>query len=166
MASPRFTSLFQARFQLNHVVVGVAETLRFTQAYAVDDRGVVQGVGDNRIFCAEQGLKQTAVSVEAGGVQNRVFHSEEARQLLLKLLMAVLRTADKAYGGHAETVGVHTVFCSGNQLRVIRKTQVVVRTKVDHMAAVGNGDVRLLSRRDNTLFLEQPFRTCGVEVAV
>ena len=97
MASARFTGLFQARFQLNHVVVGVAKTLRFTQAYAVDDGGVVQGVGDNRIFCAEQGLEQAAVGVEAGGVENRVFHSEEVRQLLLKLLVAVLGTADKAY---------------------------------------------------------------------
>ena len=122
VASPCFTGLFQARFQLHHVVVGVAETLRFAQAYAVDDGGVVQGVGDNRVFCAEQGLKQTAVGVEAGGVQNRVFHSEEVRQLLLKLLVAVLRTADKANGGHTETVGVHAVFRRGNQLRVIRKT--------------------------------------------
>ena len=122
VAGTRFACLFEPRFQLNHVVVGVAETLRFTQAYAVDDGGVVQGVGDNRVFCAEQGLKQTAVGVEAGGVQNRVFHSEEVRQLLLKLLVAVLGTADEAHGGHAEAVGVHAVFRGGNQLRVIRKT--------------------------------------------
>ena len=66
VAGTGFTGLFQAGFQLNHVVVGVAETLRFTQANTVDDGGVVQGVGDNRIFCAEQGFKQTAVGVEAG----------------------------------------------------------------------------------------------------
>ena len=122
VAGTGFTGLFQAGFQLNHVVVGVAETLRFAQAYTVDDGGVVQGVGDNRVFCTEQGLKQTAVGVEAGGVQNRVFHSEEVRQLLLKLLVAVLGTADKANGGHAEAVGIHAVFRRGNQLRVIRKT--------------------------------------------
>ena len=122
MPGTRFACLFEPRFQLNHVVVGVAETLRFTQANTVDDGGVVQGVGDNRIFCAEQGLEQAAVGVEAGGVENRVFHSEEVRQLLLKLLVAVLGTADKAYGGHTKTVGIHAVFCRGNQLRVIRKT--------------------------------------------
>ena len=98
------------------------DDIHAAQAYAVDDGGVVQGVGDNRIFCAKQGLKQTAVGVEAGGVENRVFHSKEARQLLLKLLVAVLGTANKAYGGHTETVSIHAVFRCGNQLRVIRKT--------------------------------------------
>jgi hypothetical protein len=34
------------------------------------------------------------------------------------------------------------------------------------MAAIGDGDIRLLRRRDNTLFFEQPFRACGVQVAV
>ena len=122
MAGTCFTRFFQARFQFNHVVVGVAEALRFTQAHTVNDRSVVQGVGDNGIFCAEQRLKQTTVGVEARGVQDRIFHPQEARQLFLKLLMAVLRSADKAYGGHTETVGVHALFCRGNQLRVIRKT--------------------------------------------
>ena len=75
MTRAGFTRLFQTGFQLLHVVVGIAEALRFTQAHAVDDRRVVQGIGDNRILCAEQSFKQSAVGVEAGGVQNRVFHA-------------------------------------------------------------------------------------------
>ena len=37
MTSPRFARLFQTRFQLDHVVVGVTETLRFTQTNAIND---------------------------------------------------------------------------------------------------------------------------------
>ncbi|MNP50657.1 hypothetical protein D3C76_1449330 [compost metagenome] len=83
---------------------------------------MVQGIGDNGIFRAEQGLKQTAVGVEAGGVQNRIFHTEEGGQLALQRLVAVLGAADETHGGHAKTVGVHARFSSSDQLRVIRKT--------------------------------------------
>ena len=36
-------SFFQTRLQLLHIVVGIAEALRFTQTHAVDDRGMVPG---------------------------------------------------------------------------------------------------------------------------
>ncbi len=56
----RFTRLFQACFQFNHIVVGIAETLRFTQAHTINDGSVVKGVGEaNGIFCTQQRLKQT-----------------------------------------------------------------------------------------------------------
>ncbi|MNZ98990.1 hypothetical protein D3C78_1182970 [compost metagenome] len=122
MTSPSFAGLFQTRFQLLHVVVGVAETLRFAQTHAVDNGRVVQGIRDNRVFCAQQRFEQAAVSIKTGRVENRIFHAEEIGQLLLKHFVAVLRTTDKAHRGHPETVSVHTLFGGSNQLRVIRKT--------------------------------------------
>ncbi len=83
---------------------------------------MVQGIGNNGIFRAEQGLKQTAVGVEAGRVQNRIFHAEERSQFALQRLVAVLGAADEAHGGHAKTVGVHARLRGSDQLRVIRKT--------------------------------------------
>src|SRR5690606_20579280 len=53
--------------QVGHVAVGVAVTLRLAQAHAVDDRGVVERVGDDRVPFAQQRLEQAAVGVEAGG---------------------------------------------------------------------------------------------------
>ena len=122
VAGARFTRLLQTCFQLGHVVIGIAEALRFAQTYAVDNGGMVQCVRNDRVFCTQQRLKQTSVGVKAGGVQNRIFHAQEISQLLLKLLVAVLRAADKAHGGHTKPVGVHAVFGGGNQLRVISQT--------------------------------------------
>ena len=70
---------FEAVLQLGHVAVGVAQALRLAQADAVDDAGVVERVGDDRVALIEQGLEQPAVGVEARGVQDRVLGAEEAR---------------------------------------------------------------------------------------
>ena len=43
----------------------VAVALGLAQADAVDDRGVVQLVGDDRVVLAEQRLEQAAVGIEA-----------------------------------------------------------------------------------------------------
>ena len=155
--------LFQTGFQLHHIVVGVAETLRFTQAHAVDDRRVVQGIGDNRIFRAEQGFKQAAVSIKAGGVENRIFHTEKIGQLLLKRFMAVLGPADKTHGGHTEAVAIHAAFRGGNQFRVVREAEIVIGAEVNHLASA-DGDIRLLRRSNNPFFFKQPFRARGIQV--
>ena len=164
MTRPGVAGFFQARFQLLHVVVGIAEAFRFTQAYAVDDRGMVQGVGDNGVFRAEQRFKQAAVGVEAGGVEDRVFHTEEIRQLLLQLLVRILGAADEAYRGHPEAVAVHTGFRRVDQRRVVGQTQIVIGAEVNHVA-VADGNVRLLRRGDDALFFEQPFGPSGLQIA-
>ena len=37
MASARFTRFFETRFQLLHIVIGITETLCFTQANAINN---------------------------------------------------------------------------------------------------------------------------------
>ncbi len=46
----RLESLFERR----HVAVRIAVTLGLAKTYAVDDRRVVQGVGNDRVFFAEE----------------------------------------------------------------------------------------------------------------
>ena len=70
----------QAALEVGHVVVGVAEAPGLAEADAVDDRGVVEGVGDDRVLLAEQGLEEAGVGVEAGGVEDGVLGAEEARE--------------------------------------------------------------------------------------
>ena len=94
----------EPRLEVGHVVVGVAEPLGLAEADAVDDAGVVEGVGDDRVLLAEQRLEEAAVGVEAGGVEDRVLGAEEARETGLELLVDVLRAADEAHRGHAEAV--------------------------------------------------------------
>ena len=77
--------------------------------------------------------------------------------------MAILSAADKAHGGHAKTVAIHTAFRGGNEIRVVRETQIVIGAEVNDLATA-DGDIRLLRRSNNTLFFKQPFRARGIEV--
>ena len=45
--------ILQTLLQFGHVGIGIAVTFGLTQAYTVNDGGVVQGIGDDSIFLAE-----------------------------------------------------------------------------------------------------------------
>ena len=77
--------LLQPRLQLVHVGVGEAVALRLAEPDAVDDRGVVQRVGDDRVLGAEQRLEQPAIGVEAGGEEDGVVLAEPVGDALLEL---------------------------------------------------------------------------------
>ena len=47
----------QLRFEIRHIVVLVTEALRFAEANAVNDAGVIQLVTDHRVLIAEQSFK-------------------------------------------------------------------------------------------------------------
>ncbi len=55
----------QLRFEIGHVVVLVTKALRFAEADAVDNAGVIQLVTDHRVLVGEQRFEQTAIGVEA-----------------------------------------------------------------------------------------------------
>jgi hypothetical protein len=68
-----------------HVAVGVAVPLGLAEPDAVDDRGVVERVGDDRVLLAEQGLEEPAVGVEGRAVEDRVLGADEGRDAPLEL---------------------------------------------------------------------------------
>src|SRR5699024_3199150 len=94
-------SLFQFGFQVLHVVVFVSESLCFAKTDAVDDRSMVELVADDSVVSGQDGLKQAAVCVEAGGVQDGVVGAQEAGDLLLELFVDILCAADEADGSNA-----------------------------------------------------------------
>ena len=69
--------LLELGLQVGHVVVLVAKPLGLAEPDAVDDRGVVQLVGDDRVLGAQDRLEQPAVGVEARGIEDRVLGAEE-----------------------------------------------------------------------------------------
>ena len=77
--------LLEARLELVEVAVRVAQPLRLAEPDPVDDRGVVERVGDDRVVGAEQRLEETAVGVEARAEEDRVLGAEERREPLLEL---------------------------------------------------------------------------------
>ncbi len=140
-------------FQIGHVGIGITETLGFAQAHAVNDGGMVQGVRDNGVLCAEQRLEDTAVGIEAGGVQDGVFRVEIVCNGCLQGLVDVLGAADEADGGHAVAALIHGFFGGGNQAGIVREAQVVVGAEVEGFAAVLQGDFRTLRAGDIPFFL-------------
>ncbi len=68
----------------------VSSQLTLAQAYAINDGGVVELIGDDCVLWTQHGLKDTAVGVEARAVQDAVIHIVELGQRRFKLLVDVL----------------------------------------------------------------------------
>ena len=66
--------LRQLGFEIRHVAIGVAVARCLAEADAVDDRGMVQGVGDDGVLLAEERLEHAAIGVETGGVEDGILH--------------------------------------------------------------------------------------------
>ncbi len=151
----RARRFLEARLELVHVVVGIAQALRLAQADAVDDARVVERVADHRVLLVEQGLEQAAVGVEARRIQDRVVHAEERAEARLEFLVHALRAADEAHRGHAVPVTVERAVRGLADRRMVGEREVIVGAEVDQFAAVGEPDHGLLRRAEHALRLEE-----------
>ena len=151
----------QLRLQVGHVGVPVAVAGRLGEAHPVDDRRVVEGVGDDRVLRAEEGLEDAAVRVEAGGEQDGVLGAEERRELRLQRLVQGLGPADEPDAGHPEAPPGERVGRRGDHPRVVGEPEVVVGAEVQRVGArLGrrarrDPDVRRLRRLELALALGQ-----------
>ena len=143
----------QLLLEVGHVSVGIAVTHGFAQTHAVDDRGVVECIGDDRILFGEQRFEQTSVGIKARSIEDGIFRAEEVGDDALELLVGILRTADETYRRHAVAASVHAVFGGLDQFGVVGKTEVVVGTEVDNLLSAFYGNAGRLRRDDHTLVL-------------
>ena len=157
--------LLQLRLQVGHVVVLVAQPLGLAEPDAVDDRGVVQLVGDDRVLGAQDRLEQAAVGVPARGVEDRVLGAQELGDRPLELLVRLLRAADEADRGHAVAPAVERLVRRLHDLGMIGQAEVVVRAHVQNIGRPCDADVRLLGRGEHALALEEAGRADLVELA-
>ena len=123
--------VLQLLLKVGHVGVGIAETLGLAEAHTVDDRSMVQSIGDDGIIGTEQRLKHTAVGIEASGIKDGVLSAEELSDLGFQLLVEVLATANEADRGHTEATGVHAVLGGLDQFGVVGQAEVVIGTEVE-----------------------------------
>ena len=147
-------------FEIGHVVGLVDVALGLAEADAIDDRGVVQRVGDDGVLLRKQRLEQPAVGVETGRIQDRVLGMEEIGDHLFELLVDVLRAADKADAAHAVAVCLQGFVGGLDDPGCDERPEVVVRAEVDHALRraafrILDFDIRRLGCQDKTLFLEQ-----------
>ena len=115
---------------------------------------MVQRVRDNSILIGEQWFKDSAVSIEAGCIQNGVFRLEILRDSCFKLLVAVLCSTDKTHRGHTESPLVHHLLGTFNQTWVIGKTKIVVGTEVQYFLAFNFNCCTLRTFNDSFLFVK------------
>ena len=99
------------RLEVRHIPIAIAIALRLAQANAVDDRSVVQFIGNDGILCAEQCLEQTAVRIETGRIEDGVFRAQEGGELRFQFLVGLLGAADETHGGHAIAPGFEAFAC-------------------------------------------------------
>ena len=132
--APRALGCLELRSKIGHVVVLVTETLGFAEAHTVDDGGVVELIGNDRVIRAEQCLEQSAVGVEARGVKDRVLHPEEIAELVLELLVDGLRAADEAHTRQAVAPFIERIAGGFDHLRMTRQPEVIIRAHVQHRA--------------------------------
>ena len=147
--------LLQLGLEVCHVVVGIAVTGGLAKAHAVDDGGVVEGVGDDGVFLGQEGLEQAAVGIKAGAEEDGVLHTEEGAEALLELLVQGLRAADEAHGGHTEAPAVDGILGCLFQLGVVGKAKVVIGAHVDDLAAIMQAHLRVLRCGNVALLLVQ-----------
>ena len=69
----------------------------FAKPDAVDDRGVIEFVRDDRVFGLHQRLEHAAVGVETRAVKDRVVQAQKGRDLRLQLAVHFLRAADEPH---------------------------------------------------------------------
>ena len=120
--------------QIAEVAVLVALLARLRETHAVDDRGVIQLVGDDRVLLGRDGLEQPFVRVPARAVEDRVLGAEELRDLLLELAVDGLRAADEAHRREAVAVIALRLLRRLDDRRMIGQAEVVVRGEHDHLA--------------------------------
>ena len=90
--------------------------------------------------------------------ENRIVSSvpRNSRDALLELAMQVLRAADEAHARHPVAVRLEGLVRGGDDLRMVREPEVIVRAEVQHLAAVVEADVRVLRRGHHELVLVEP----------
>ena len=146
----------EARVELVEVAVRVAQPRRLAEPDPVDDRGVVERVGDDGVVGPEQRLEEAAVRVEARAEEDRVLGAEEGREPLLELLVQRLRAADEPHRRHPEAPALERVAGGLDHGRVVGEAEVVVGAEVEQPAHPLHLDVRRLGRLEDELALVEP----------
>ena len=126
--------------------VFVAEDFDFClrQARAVDDAGVVEFVGENEIFLAEDGADSARVGGESALEDDAGFDILEARDFFFELHVDLHGAGDGADGSGADAEFARRFQSSFAEARVRGQSEIVVAGEVDDALAVVGADRFLL----------------------
>ena len=112
---------------------------------------MVQFIRYNRIFPGQNGLKQPGIGIKAGGIKNRLFHTQKVSHTLFKGFMDSLGTTDKTHRRQSKSPLIITVFSCLNNVGVVRQTEVIISAHINDFPAIGEGNIIFLLRRYDPL---------------
>ncbi len=121
---------------IRHIAMFIDDNFRRRQTTPVDDARVIQAVGKNHILFADHRRNRGLICAKTGLHVQRIFHSFERRHSFFKFAMQFQCPGDTPHRG-----GTDTPFCDGAlrgsfQAIIIRKSQIIVRAKVEHRFAI------------------------------
>ena len=159
--------LLELGLEVRHIVISITIAGSLAQADAINNRCMIELIRDNRILRPEDGFEQPRIGIETGGVQYGVFHTQKVADAAFEGFVYTLSAADEPNRRRAEPPLAQTVAGRLHHLRVIRKTEVVVRAHVDHVRTAREGDIIFLIGGNNPFGLPQTGRfnvgdLCGV----
>ena len=134
LAAGLVLDLLQQLFAVGDIFVAEDLDLRAGEAGAIDDAGVIELVGEDEVFFAENARDGSGVGGEAGLEDDAGFDAFECGDLFFELHVDAHRAGDGADGS-----GAYAVFLRGGdgrlaKLGVIAEAEVVIGGKVDDLA--------------------------------
>ena len=134
----------QPLFGLGDILVLEYQNLGAGQARAVDDRSMVQLVGDDEIFFAQHRRHRARVGRESGLEDHAGFNILEARDFFFQLHVDL-----HGAGNGAHRARSHAILAGGFERRLAQlgmrgQAEIIVRRKVDDFLAVEGADGSLL----------------------
>ena len=135
---------FELLFGVGCVFVAEDFDLRARQACAVDDAGMVQFVGDDEVFFAQQCRDRTGIGGESRLEDHAGFDVLEARDLLFELHVNLHSAGDGAHRARADAVLLRRFQRGFAQFGMGGQSEVVVGCEVDDLLAVEGAHGRLL----------------------
>ncbi len=133
----------------------VAHNLRARQAAAVNDAGVIQFVGEDHIFFANQRRHRRQVRHEARLKRNAGLRAFELGKTLFQFNVQAHRPGNGAHGGGTQTIFFNRALRRRQNFWMIRQTQIIVGAEVQNFFAIHN-QPRALWRADSADGVIQP----------
>ena len=139
-----FLDAGQLFFGVRNVFVPEDQNLRLRKPRAVDDRGMVQRVGNDEIFFAQHRRDRSRIGRKAGLEDHAGFHILEARDLFFQLHVDLHGAGDGAHRARSDSVLARRFKRRFAQLGMRGQSEIIVRGEIDDFLAVERADRRLL----------------------
>ena len=144
--------------QDRHVVVGELADVGETQAAAVDDAGMVQGIQEHISPPGRQAAHHTQVDLETGAVGDSLLLSHKTGELGLQLFVEVKRPVEKAASGATGPVFLDGLDGGLLETRIVGKAEIRVGSEHQHLFSVCHPDKGILARGNGTVIGINPLR--------